>query len=117
MCMAAHVKKVGIAAIGDELYIRSIKLLGLSKILIIDLNAGVDMVRETIKEFLEMLLNEGIGLVLVQDTLREVFNEVFNSVQAPKVIYLPDIRTSDKFNVKDYYLQLLRYYIGISLEV
>ncbi|MEM4518886.1 MAG: hypothetical protein QXD94_00390 [Sulfolobales archaeon] len=115
--MAVTVKKLGIAAIGDELYIRSVRLLGLSKFLVIDLSSGVDELRRLIKEFLRALPSEGIGLVVVQDTLKDLINDIPSFGEALKVVYLPDLRTSEKFNVKDYYLQLLKYYIGISLEV
>ncbi|MEM0453482.1 MAG: hypothetical protein QXO98_02345 [Sulfolobales archaeon] len=115
--MAVTVKKLGIAAIGDELYIRSVRLLGLSKFLVIDLSSDVDELRKLIKEFLRTLPSEGIGLVIMQDTLKDLINDISSFGEAFKVVYLPDLRTSEKFNVKDYYLQLLKYYIGISLEV
>lgn len=117
MRMVTTIKRLGIAAIGDELYIRSIRLLGVTKALIVDLNVDVSELKKVVRNFLETLPNEGVGLVIVQDVLREVVDEVFNTSEVLKVLYLPDIRTSEKFKVKDYYLQMLRHYIGISLEV
>ncbi|MEM0361919.1 MAG: hypothetical protein QXY36_03095 [Sulfolobales archaeon] len=115
--MVATIKRLGIAAVGDELYIRSIRLLGVAKALVVDLNVDVTELRKVVKDFLETLPNEGVGLVIVQDVLREVVGEVSSTLEGLKILYLPDLRTSEKFKVKDYYLQLLRHYIGISLEV
>ncbi len=115
--MAAIIRRSSIAAIGDEVYIRSVRLMGLSEVLVVDLSLDVSELGKVIKEFLGRLLSEGIRLVIVQDTLKEVVDKVFNSSEALKVVYLPDLRTSDKFNVKDYYLKLLRQYIGVHLEV
>lgn len=117
MYMAAPIKKLGIAVIGDELYVRSIRLLGAAKALVVDLNVDVSELKKVVRDFLETLPNEGVGLVIVQDVLREVVGEVLSTSEVLKILYLPDLRTSEKFKVKDYYIQLLRHYIGISLEV
>ncbi len=117
MRMAATIKKLGIAAVGDDLYVRSIRLMGLSKVLVVDLNADTKELRKVVAEFLTTLTNEGVGLVIVQDVLKEVLEDLLDPSSTLKVIYLPDLRTSNKFKVKDYYIQLLRHYIGISVEV
>lgn len=110
-----HVREAGIAVIGDELFVRSTRLLGASRTLVVDRSLSENEVLRVIKGFMEGLSD--IGLIVVQESLRPLFEQLDEGMAMPKIVYLPDIRNSGNLDVRRYYLELLKRYIGLSLEV
>lgn len=110
-----RIREVGLAAVGDEFFIRGIRLLGVGKVLVIGRSLSSSEILDRIRRFVENL--DDVGLLVVQDNLRPYFEQLSNVITIPQVIYLPNIKDLDKLDVRKYYLSLLKHYLGLSLEV
>lgn len=110
-----RIKELGIAAVGDEFFIRSVMLFGLSRSLVIRSELSRDELINALRGFLREL--DDIGLLIAQEGLRDVIESLRGAFELPKVLYLPDLRDLSKFDVRQHYINLLRQYLGISVEV
>lgn len=116
--MSAYIRRLQIAAVGDDLFTHSLALAGVGKVFTINTQASGDELKERLREILSKLHADGdVGLIIAQDSLKDFIEGLRSVIELPNVIYIPDVRTLNKFDIRGYYLQLLKSYLGISLEV
>ena len=116
--MSAYIKRLQVAVIGDDLFTYGFRLAGVKKVFTVNTYAGSNELKKNLHEILSTLHADGdVGLIIAQDLLRDLIEELRKDIELPNVIYVPDLRTLNKFDIRGYYLQLLRSYLGISLEV
>ncbi len=116
MNTSLKVRKGGIAVIGDEFFTLSLRLGGAIKHYILSKNLRRDELRKRVELILSDVSKSAITLLVIQESLREVFREV----ELPKdvlTIFIPSVGVRAKFDVTEHYLSLIRKYLGISIEL
>ncbi len=104
-----------IAVLGDELFTLGLGMGGAIRKYIIPRGSNA---REFIKKALNDVYESNIPLLIVQDKYRDVVTELRQPSRVPPIIvYVPDYITYEKVKAKEYYLSLIRRYLGISIEL
>ncbi len=110
------VSKGSICVVGDEYFTLGFALGGASERYVVSINAPDDEVLRALNAVVDDLSKKGITLVIVQDKLKPYFERVRQSL-SKVVVYVPDITSASKAEVKEYYSSLIRRYLGIALEL
>ncbi len=111
------VSKGNVCVVGDEYFTLGFALGGAGERYIVSVNAPKDEVLKTLNTVVNNLSKKGITLVIVQDKLKPYFEKVRQSLSKGIVVYVPDITSASKAEVKEYYSSLIRRYLGIALEL
>jgi len=115
--MSSPVSKGKIAVVGDEVFVTGFRLGG-AKVSYIVENLGNGGNAEKVKQVMTSIYERGdVGVVIVQDRLKNVVESLKRTTMYPLIIYMPSGRTAHEMDVKEYYSSLIRTYLGISLEV
>ena len=118
MSTSLRVSKGTIAVIGDETFVLGFRIAGAKKYFIVDVSAPEDVLKSELARIFNSIYNDPeINLVIVHDALRSIADKIRRALTHPLVVYVPDIKTASKMDVKEYYSSLIRHYLGISLEL
>ena len=111
------VSKGGICVVGDEYFTLGFALGGVNYKYVINVNAPEDEIFKSLSSLVnDLSKKEDIVLVVMQDRLKSYFEKVKQSLNKV-VVYVPDITSASKAEVKEYYSSLIRRYLGIALEL
>lgn len=114
--MSGFIRKGEIVAVGDEPFVKGFMMAGARKGLVVDTTAP-DKVAKEVKSFVMRAMSVyGASVFIVHESLRPVL-EKLELGPSPLIVYLPDLRTAGRMDVRKYYSELVRKYLGISLEV
>jgi len=111
------VSKGSICVIGDEYFTLGFALGGASERYVINVNASDEAILKTLNLIISELSRKNVALVVVQEKLKRSFEKVRQSLGKEIVIYVPDVTSASKAEVKEYYSSLIRRYLGIALEL
>ncbi len=116
--MSTLLRRGIIAAIGDDIFTLSFKLGGARKVLSLNPYLPKDKISKAVKEFIFEIKKDDVLVLFVQDKYRPYVEEFMKDFAGlPITIYVPDMRSKDAFNVKEFYSSILRKYLGISIEL
>ncbi|HDN76151.1 MAG TPA: hypothetical protein ENG05_03380 [Acidilobales archaeon] len=110
MASLLRVLKGPIAVVGDEFFTLTFRISGASKYYVIK----GDLRREDVGRMVKDMMKSNVTLAIIQEDLRKYFEDV----EIPASIlttYIPDLKSRPKFNIKEFYLSLIRRYLGISI--
>ncbi len=114
--MSGFIRKGKIVVIGDEPFVKGFMMAGARKGLVVDTTAPERIAKEVKSFVMRAMSVYGASVFVVHDSLRPIL-ERLELGSSPLIIYLPDLRTVGKMDVRKYYSELIRKYLGISLEV
>ena len=115
--MSSLISKKKIAVIGDESFVRGFKLGGATVGYVVD-DLKNYVLRDKVRKIMSQIYEDrSVGVVIVQDKLKDAVEGFRRASMYPLIIYLPSARTAGKMDVREYYASLIRSYLGISLEV
>jgi len=118
MSISSRFIKGDIAVIGDETFVLGFRIAGATKYFVIDTSAPEEILRKELAKIFNIIYNDpSISLVIIHDMLKNVVERIRRAITYPLFIYVPDIKTAPKADVKEYYLSLIKHYLGISLEL
>ncbi len=111
------VSKGSICVVGDEYFTLGFTLGGAGERYVVSVDAPEDVVLKALNTVVDDLSKKGAILVIVQDRLKQYFERARQSLGKTVVVYVPDITSASKAEVKEYYSSLIRRYLGIALEL
>ncbi len=111
------VSKGSVCVVGDEYFTLGFALGGAGGRYVVSINAPDEVVLEALNAVVDDLSKRGATLVIVQDKLKPHFERVRQRLSKGVVVYIPDITSASKAEVKEYYSSLIRRYLGIALEL
>ncbi|RLG76668.1 MAG: hypothetical protein DRO14_03610 [Thermoprotei archaeon] len=118
MGTSLRVSKGTIAVVGDETFVLGFRVAGAKKYFVVDVSAPEGVLKNELAQIFNSIYNDpDINLVIVHDALKSIVDKIRRALTHPLVIYVPDIKTASKMDVKEYYSSLIRRYLGISLEL
>ncbi|MCD6083904.1 MAG: hypothetical protein J7J20_00005, partial [Desulfurococcales archaeon] len=118
MVTSSRVSRGSIAVVGDELFVLGFRIAGARKYFIVDVSAPEDLLRNELARIFNSIYNDPeVNLVIVHDSLKNIVDKIRKALTHPLVIYVPDIKTASKMDIKEFYSSLIRRYLGISLEL
>jgi len=111
------VSKGRVCVVGDEYFTLGFTLGGASDRYVVDVKASDEEVLRALNTVVgELSRRKDVALVIVQDRLKSYFDRVKHPL-GKVVVYVPDIMSASKAEVKEYYSSLIRRYLGIALEL
>ena len=104
------VRKGIVGVIGDEFFTLTFRLGGARKYYVVRGNAS----KSEISKIIEDTRKSNVTLLIVQESLKDLFKDA----EIPPhmlLIFIPDLRSRPKFNIKEFYISLIRKYLGVSI--
>ncbi len=117
--MTYSLSEKDIAVIGDENFVKGIKLGGANLAFIINTKGQTDeAMRAKVRELVgKVFENYKVGIVIIEENLKKYVESFRKSSTQPLIIYLPGGLKLDKSKIKEFYNSLIRAYLGLSVEV
>jgi len=116
--MNSLVSKGSIAVVGDELFILGFKLAGVRRVFTIDLTLPEDVLKRRLAKIFNAIYNDPqINVVIIHESLKNIAERIRKALTHPLIVYIPDIRTAGRMDIKGYYHSLVKGYLGVAIEL
>lgn len=111
--------KKDIVVIGDLGFINGFKLAGVKRFVEVSETENVAELKKSLGESLARLYEDpSVGLIIVQYKFRDLVADKIQKVgKEPLIVFIPSSKEASKIDVRDYYLRMIKSYLGISIEV
>ncbi len=111
--------KKDIVVIGDLGFINGFKLVGVKRFIEVSETEDIAELKKRLGESLAKLYEDpSVGLVIIQYRFRDLVADKVQKVgREPLVVFVPSSKEVSGIDVRDYYLRMIKSYLGISIEV
>lgn len=59
-----------------------------------------------------------VGIIVIQYRLRDLIADKLQKMgREPLIVFVPSSKEASKIDVRDYYLRMIKSYLGVSIEV
>jgi len=117
--MSRLLSKKDVVVIGDLSFINGFKLAGIKRFFEIPEGEDVSELKKRLGELLTKLYEDpSVGLILVQYRFRDLIADKLQKMgREPLLVFVPSSKEAPKIDVRDYYLRMIKSYLGVSIEV
>ena len=111
--------KKDIVVIGDLSFINGFKLAGIKRFFEISEGKDISELKKELGELLTKLYEDpSVGIVVIQYRLRDLIADKLQKMgREPLIVFVPSSKEASKIDVRDYYLRMIKSYLGVSIEV
>lgn len=111
--------KKDVVVIGDLGFINGFKLAGIKRFVEVSESEDVAELKKRLGESLTRLYEDpSVGVIVIQHKFRDlVADKVQKAGREPLIVFVPSSKEASKIDVRDYYLRMIKSYLGISIEV
>lgn len=111
--------KKDVVVIGDLGFINGFKLAGIKRFIEVSESEDVAELKKRLGESLTRLYEDSsVGIIVIQYKFRDLVADKVQKVgKEPLIVFVPSSKEAPKIDVRDYYLRMIKSYLGISIEV
>lgn len=111
--------KKDIVVIGDLGFINGFKLAGVKRFIEVPPTEDVAELKKKLGESLAKLHEDPtVGVVIIQYKLRDLIADKVQKIgRELLIVFIPSSKEVSGIDVRDYYLRMIKSYLGISIEV
>lgn len=106
-----------IVIIGDRDFTNIFKVVGLKDTYVIEVDRDKSIVRSIVSK---VISDESVGLIVLMEDLEEYVKDIVDRVKfklKPLVVFLPGIKGSRIRDISEYYTQIFKRTLGISVTL
>ncbi|MEM0025693.1 MAG: V-type ATP synthase subunit F [Zestosphaera sp.] len=111
--------KKDVVVVGDLSFINGFKLAGVRRFVEVSDAEDITELKKRLGESLARLYEDpSVGVVIIQYRFRDLVADKVQKVrEEPLVVFVPSSKEVSKIDVREYYLRMIKSYLGISIEV
>lgn len=106
-----------IVVMGDRDFVNIFRSIGIRECYVVNVKEDKKAIKDTL---LEVIKNKNIGLIILMEDLEDIVKDIIEEYKfqlMPLIVFLPSIKGSRIRDVSEYYTQLFKRTLGISVSL